>query len=53
MEKADFNLENALKTFAAGENYHAEQLFGPHRVEEGYLFRLGTECANDLACRGF
>ena len=26
MEKADFNLENALKTFAAGENYHAEQL---------------------------
>lgn len=40
MEKADFNLENALKTFAAGENYHAEQLFGPHRVEEGYLFRV-------------
>ena len=28
------------KTFAAGENYHAEQLFGPHRVEEGYLFRV-------------
>lgn len=38
-EKA-LDIANALKTFAGGENYHAERLFGPHATDDGYVFRV-------------